>query len=257
MDLGLAGNVYLLTGASRGLGLATARHLVADGAHVVLAARDEATVTRAAEELTAAGPGRAYPVAADLGAEETPQRLVAAAREEFGRLDGAVLSVGGPPGGALRDTTDEQWRQAFETVHLGPLRLARAVLDGAQPGSPVAVTVVLSTSVRAPLPNLAISNGLRPGLAMAAKTLADEYGPEGHRVNLILPGRISTDRVREIDAATGDADAARARSEAGIPLRRYGEPEEFGAVAAFITSPRASYMSGAVTTVDGGLTRAL
>ena len=120
-----------------------------------------------------------------------------------------------------------------------------------------ALGLVLSSSVRAPLADMAISNGLRPGLAMVAKTLSDELGPRGVRVNGLLPGRIATDRVAELDALSGDADAARAAAEAAIPLGRYGEPEEFGAVAAFLLSPAASFLTGVMLPVDGGLLRTL
>ncbi len=116
---------------------------------------------------------------------------------------------------------------------------------------------MLSSSVRTPLADMAISNGLRPGLAMVAKTLADELGPDGVRVNALLPGRIGTDRVAELDAATGDPEAARAAAVRTIPLGRYGEPEEFGRVAAFVLSPAASFVSGSMLPVDGGMLRAL
>ena len=128
---------------------------------------------------------------------------------------------------------------------------------GAELGDGGALALVLSSSVRAPLGNLAISNGLRPGLAMVAKTLADELGPRGVRVNGLLPGRVGTERVAELDASTGDAEAARAAAVATIPLGRYGEPEEFGRAAAFLLSPAASFVSGAMLPVDGGMLRAL
>lgn len=255
MDLGLAGRRYLLTGASRGLGLATARHLVADGADVLLVARDGGRVTRAARELAERGPGGAHGMAGDLADPDLPARVRSRVEDVLGGLDGAVLSVGGPPPGRTGQITDEQWRAAFEQVHLGPLRLARTLLLEAD--GPLAVTFVLSTSVRTPIAGLAVSNALRPGLAMAAKTMADEFGADGHRVNVVLPGRIDTDRVRELDAAGGNPDAARAAASERIPLGRYGRPEEFGAVAALVTSPAASYVSGSVVTVDGGMTRAL
>ncbi len=124
-----------------------------------------------------------------------------------------------------------------------------------EPGGSVAF--VLSSSVRSPISGLAVSNGLRPGLGMLAKTLADEVGRRGIRINGLLPGRISTERVAELDASTGDPAASRARSEAGIPLRRYGEPAEFGRVAAFVLSPAASYVSGVMVPVDGGALRSL
>jgi 3-oxoacyl-[acyl-carrier protein] reductase len=252
MDLGLRDRVFIVSGASRGLGHATAAQLVAEGARVVLCSREESRAVAAAQAL--AGPDQVVGVAGDLADPEAADRLVATALERFGRLDGTVVSVGGPPPGPAATVEDDTWRAAFETVFLGPLRLARAVLAT---GGNQAVTFVLSSSVRSPIPGLAISNGLRPGLAMAAKTLADEYGPQGSRVNVVLPGRIDTDRVRELDEAGGDPEGSRRRSEAAIPLRRYGTPEEFGKVTAFVTSPAASYLSGTAISVDGGATRVL
>ncbi|MFI6129292.1 SDR family oxidoreductase [Micromonospora sp. NPDC051141] len=253
MDLGLADRVYVLTGASGGLGLATARHLVADGARVVVSARAPERVAAAVEAL--GGPARAIGLTADLADPGTPERLVAAAREHFGRLDGALVSVGGPPGGTAAEVTDAQWRESFETVFLGSVRLARTVADALTDGG--AIALVLSTSVREPLAGLGISNGLRPGLAGVAKDLADEYGPRGVRVVSLLPGRIMTDRNRDLLAASGDADRARAAAEAAIPLGRIAEPAEFGRVAAFLLSPAASYVTGVTVPVDGGALRGL
>lgn len=253
MDLGLTDRVYVLTGASRGLGYATAECLVADGARVVLSGREADAVTAAAERL--GGPGRAVGLPADLTDPDTPERLVAAAREHFGRLDGALVSVGGPPRGSAASVTDEQWRRSFETVFLGTIRMVRTVAATLPAGG--AIGLVLSTSARGPVPGLGISNGLRPGLAGAAKDIADEYGPRGVRVVGLLPGRIMTDRNRELLAATGDADRARAEAEAAIPLRRLGEPAEFGRVAAFVLSPAASYLTGVTVPVDGGALRGL
>lgn len=256
MDLGLHARTYIVTGASGGLGLATAQALATDGANLVIASRDDQRIRAAAAQFPAGTNVRA--VAADLADPEAPKALTRAAEEAFGRLDGAVISVGGPPAGRLADTTEEQWRAAFDSVFLGGLRMARTVLERPfDAGAQLAVTMVLSSSVKSPIPGLAISNGLRPGLAMAAKTLADEYGPRGGRVNVLLPGRIDTDRVRSLDAGTGDAAASRAKAEAGIPLGRYGTPEEFGRVAAFVTSPAASYLNGIAVPVDGGALRAL
>ncbi|TDC71173.1 SDR family oxidoreductase [Micromonospora sp. KC606] len=253
MDLGLTDRVYVLTGASRGLGFATAECLVADGARVVVAARAPERVTEAVERL--GGAAHAVGLAADLADPGTPQRLVAAAREHFGRLDGALVSVGGPPRGTAAQVDDAQWRQSFETVFLGSVRTARTVAAALTEGG--AIGMVLSTSARSPVPGLGISNGLRPGLAGVAKDLADEYGPRGVRVLGLLPGRIMTDRNRELFAATGDAAAARAEAEAGIPLRRIGDPAEFGRVAAFLLSPAAGYVTGVTVPVDGGALRGL
>jgi 3-oxoacyl-[acyl-carrier protein] reductase len=247
VDLGLAGKAFLVTGGSRGLGRAGAEALVAEGADVVLSARTPEAVERAATELGCIG------VVADLADPATPQRLVDAAMSAFGRLDGALLSVGGPPAGPALSLTDEQWRAAFDSVFLGAVRLARAVVD-ALPPEGGSLAFVLSTSVKAPLAGLAASNGLRPGLAMLAKTMADELGPQGVRVNGLMPGRVRTDRILELD---GDDPEVPKRIAAGIPMRRYGEPAEFGRVAAFLLSPAASYVTGAMVPVDGGAVRAL
>jgi len=251
VDLGLADRVYVVTGGSRGLGRATAEALVADGARAVVAARTPESV----EDAVAALGGRAVGVAADLADPTTPQRLVETAQQRFGRLDGALLSVGGPPAGTVLETPDEAWAQAFESVFMGALRTARTVVGALGEGGSVAL--VLSSSVRSPLANLAISNGLRPGLGMVVKTLADEVGPRGVRVNALLPGRIQTARLQELDGGAPDPAATRRRHEAAIPLRRYGRPEEFGRVAAFVLSPAASYLTGTMVPVDGGVHRTL
>ncbi|MEV5440379.1 SDR family oxidoreductase [Streptomyces sp. NPDC052682] len=246
MDLGLKDRVYVVTGATRGLGNAAARALVADGAKVVVTGRDEERVTAAAAEL---GPD-AVGVAVDNADPQAPARLVATARERFGRLDGVLVSVGGPPPGFVADNSDEQWRAAFESVFLGAVRLARAASAELEAGG--VIGFVLSGSVHEPIPGLTISNGLRPGLAGFAKSLSDELGPRGIRVVGLLPGRIDTDRVRELDALSADPAATRAAAESRVPLRRYGTPEEFGRVAAFLLSPAASYVTGVMVPVDGG-----
>jgi 3-oxoacyl-[acyl-carrier protein] reductase len=252
MDLGLRDRVFVVTGGSRGLGLAAAAELVAEGARVVLSARDGPELRRAAAGL---GAGQAAWVAADNADPGTPGRLVAAAREQFGRLDGALVSVGGPPGGTAMTTGDDAWRAAFESVFLGAVRLSRVI--GAELDDGGVLVFVLSSSVRVPIPGLALSNGLRPGLAGWAKTLADELGPRGIRVIGLLPGKMATGRVRELDASRGDPDEVRAAASQAIPLRRYGEPGEFGKVAAFVLSPAASYVTGVMVPVDGGALQAI
>ncbi|MBU2665848.1 SDR family oxidoreductase [Actinoplanes bogorensis] len=245
MDLGLDGRVYVLTGASRGLGFATAEALVADGVRVVISSRDEKRIEAAADRLG----DRAAGVVADLADPAAPRVLIDTAVEKFGRFDGALISVGGPTLGTAASLTDEQWRQAFETVFLGAVRAAR-IFASALPESG-AIGLVLSTTVKSPIPGLGLSNGLRPGLAMAAKEMADEYAPRGIRIVSLLPGRIMTERNRELVAASGDDPAA------SIPMRRLGEPAEFGRVAAFLLSPAASYVTGVTVAVDGGVLRTL
>jgi 3-oxoacyl-[acyl-carrier protein] reductase len=271
MDLHLRDRVYLVTGGGRGLGFAAAEALVAEGACVILSAPDEVSVAAAAKRLTqdASTANRVAWVAADNADAATPDRLIAAAEDRFGRVDGALVSVGGTPPGTVATTPDEAWRAAFESVFLGAVRLARflgphlagendsAPRDGVIAGTGGSVVFVLASSVRVPLAQLAVSNGLFPGLAGVVKMLAEELGPSGVRMNGILPVRIATDRVRQLDALSGDPDEVRARKSEDIPLRRYGEPEEFGRVAAFLLSPAASYITGAMIPVDGGSIRAI
>src|SRR5262245_48385189 len=222
MDLELKDRVYIITGASRGLGRATAEVLVAEGAKVVVSSRDQSNV---ASCVAALGEDAAHGVVADNADPGTPDGLISAARETFGRLDGAMISVGGPTAGNFMDRTDEEWIAAFQAVFLGAVRLARAF--GRELGSGGSLAFVLSTSVKQPLGGLSISNGLRPGLATLAKALS------------------------------GDAEEERRKSSARIPLRRYGEPAEFAKAAAFLLSPASSYITGVMLPVDGGLIRGL
>jgi 3-oxoacyl-[acyl-carrier protein] reductase len=245
MDLGLRGRSYLVTGASRGLGLATSTVLAAEGAQVTLAARDPEALRAAAAAI---GPAATW-IAADNAEPDAAGRAVAAAvAHGAGRLDGLLVSVGGPPPSTPTGTTDQQWREQFETLFVGALRYVRAATEVMGDGG--AVGLILSTSVHNPISGLALSNALRPALAMTVKDLADELGPRGIRVLGLAPGRILTDRLRQVRDASGADDTE-------IPLRRPGRPEEFGRVAAFLLSPAASYMSGSLVTVDGGLARSL
>jgi 3-oxoacyl-[acyl-carrier protein] reductase len=258
MDLGLRDRVFVVTGGSRGLGLASAHELVAEGARVVVCARDEAVLASAIESL---GADSAVGIPGDLADPMTPERVIAAAVARFGRLDGAVISVGGPPAGTPMDVDDDTWRQSFESVFLGALRVARATASAMTTapddltGTGGSIVLVLSTSVREPVPGLAVSNALRPALAGLVKDLADELGPRGIRVNAVLPGRLATDRVFALDARLGAPDLVRRRVEATIPLGRYGEPAELGRAVAFLASPAGSYITGAALPLDGGLLR--
>ena len=257
MDLGLDSRTYIVSGASKGLGLATAQALVREGARVVMVAREKDRLFEACDRLGAsvtALPG-------DLNDSTLAARAIERAHDAFGRLDGALVSVGGPPAGSVLSTTDDQWTAAFGTVFLGGLRLMRDIARATasstseSPGRGSSIAVVLSSSAKQVLTGISISNGLRPGLGMLVTDLADEVGPLDVRVNGLLPGRFDTERVRELDEATGDADANRARLSAGIPLRRYGAAEEFAQVATFLLSPASSYVTGTLVAVDGGSTR--
>src|SRR4051794_38496700 len=216
MDPGLADRVSLVTGGARGLGRATADVLVAEGARVVLSGRTQETLVAAVRDL---GDHATY-VVGDNAEPDLPGRLIATARETWGRLDGALVSVGGPPTGSVGPPTDERGTTAFASVFLGAVRVAREV--AAELGDGGAIGFVLSTSVKGPLTEMAISNGLRPGLAMVAKQLADELGPRGIRVNGLLPGRVATERGAELGALPDDPAAAPARAPGRGPPRRGG-----------------------------------
>ncbi|HEU4946348.1 MAG TPA: SDR family oxidoreductase [Kribbella sp.] len=252
VDLGLRDRIYIVTGASGGLGFATAKALAEEGARLVVSSRNDEAIAQA---VAALGSDQVVGIAVDNADPESAERLAATAIAKWGALHGALISVGGPRPGSALETDEADWRAAFDSVFLGGLRIARSVARAGSDGTSIAF--VLSSSVKSPIPGLAISNGLRPGLAMVAKTLADELGPNGIRVNGLRPGRIATDRLRELDSRGGDPVATRRVNEKGIPLRRYGTPEEFGRVAAFVLSPVASYLTGAMIPIDGGALRAL
>lgn len=255
MDLGLEGRVYIVTGASSGLGFSCAELLVQERARVVMVSRNRESITAAARRIGSAT--RTFGVSGDLGHPDTPTKCVQAALDRWGRLDGALISIGGPPPSSVAETTDDAWQSSFESIFLGMIRTAREVSKALE-GEGGSIVFVLSSSAKAPIDGLAISNGFRPGLAMIAKTLADELGVSEIRVNSVLPGRIDTNRVRAIDASRGDDPAkVRAAAMARIPLRRYGSPEEFARAAVFLLSPAASYITGAAVPIDGGVSRAL
>ena len=245
MDLQLKDRVYIVTGGTRGLGLAAAQALTADGAKVVVSGLKVADKDEVVRLL--GGDGQAAVVAADNADPNTPTRLIDAAHAAFGKLDGVLISVGGPPPGTAEATDENQWRTAFDGAFLGAVRLAQAAAKVLGDGG--VIGFVLSTSVYEPIPGLAVSNALRPGLAGYAKTLADELGPRGVRVVGFLPAHIATDRQRELASINHDS----AEAVASIPLRRFGQPEEFGRLAAFYLSPAASYVTGSMVSVDGGV----
>lgn len=245
-----------MCGGSRGLGLAVASVLIAEGANVLLTARSKDALTSAADRLGE----RASWVAGDLSDPTSVDVVVQRTTEQFeDGLAGVLINHGGPRTGTALELTDAQWLEAFSQILGGPLRLIRGLEPELSEGA--SLLFVTSSSVRAPLPSLDASNVLRPGVAALAKSLAIELGPRV-RVNTIAPGRIGTERSRFLDEERAGAariryEDQRAKMEALIPLGRYGDPAEFGRVAAFLLSPAASYISGAAIQVDGGYVRAL
>lgn len=252
MDLGLTDRVFVVTAASGGLGRATADQLVAEGARVVLVARRPEPL---ADAVAALGADRAVALPADLGEPATAARAAALAVDTWGRLDGALISVGGPPKGGVLDTTDDTYRAAFDSVVVAAVRTARAVVEAAS--GPVALGFVLSTSAKEPLERMALSNVTRPGLAILIRQLADEFAASGSRAVGLIPGTIQTDRINWLAGQTDDPAAAIAAMGAAAPMGRVGQPVEFGRVAAFLLSDAASYVTGCVVPIDGGRLRGL
>lgn len=243
MDLGLAGRCFVLTGASKGLGFAAARELVREGANVVISSSSAENVDAAVAELGSQARGAVV----DLTDATAPRRLIDLARAEFGRLDGLFVSHGGPPPGKPSEMDDETLRKGLEISAVAPIRVVREV--SAELGEGGAVVVLTSTSGAQPLDGLASSNVARPGVQGFVKDLANELGPRGVRVNALMPGSYATERMRNIAANNPQAQSD---AEAATPLRRVGDPSELGAVAAFLLSGRASYVTGAAWTADGG-----
>lgn len=242
MDLGLADRRFLVAGGSRGLGAAIAAVLEAEGARIISVARSDALIT------------------VDLSTPDGPAAAVRAAVEALGGLDGLVVNSGGPPQGTFEGVDEAGWAAAIAGTLMSSIRLIREALPHLRAGRDPAILVVLSSSVREPVPALVTSNVLRPGLAGLVKTLASEIAPI--RINGLAPGRFDTARVRSIDADRARRDGttiedAKQATVARIPLGRYGEPDELGRVAAFLLSPAASYLTGVILSVDGGMIKSL
>ncbi len=254
MDLGLTGARALVGGASRGLGAAIATALSAEGARVVATARSADTLAGLADRIGARA------IAADLSSESGPSEVVRRAAELLGGLDLIVANSGGPPAGTFATVTEEQWTTAIDGTLRSTLRLLRAALPLLGESAMPAILVVVSSSVREPIPALITSNVLRPGLDGFIKAVAPEIAPV--RINGIAPGRIATDRVAELDRqraarAGTTVDEIERQAQARIPLGRYGDPAEVGRVAAFLLSPAASYVNAQVIGIDGGMVRSL
>ena len=257
MDLGLTGRCAVVCASTGGLGEAIARALAAEGASVVVSGRRGDRAREIAAELP-----KAIGVGVDLTASEGPGELVAAARDSFGEVDVLVLNGPGPKPGTAASVDDEGLTSAVETLLRPQLRLLGLTLPGMRSRGWGRVLAVGSSGVAAPLPNLALSNLGRAALAGHLKTLAAEVAADGVTVNMVLPGRIATDRVAFLDEAAAEkagtsVEDAVAKSQSTIPAARYGDPAEFGAVAAFLCGEPASYVTGTALRVDGGLVRSL
>jgi 3-oxoacyl-[acyl-carrier protein] reductase len=257
MDLGVAGRNAVVCASTSGLGEAVARALAAEGAHVVVSGRRGERAQQIARELP-----RAVGVEVDLTSPADDERLLATARQAFGQIDILVLNGPGPRPGPAAQVTEPDVDGAIDTLLRPQVRLVSAVLPAMRERRWGRILAVGSSGISAPLPNLALSNLGRAALAGYLKTLAAEVAADGVTVNLLLPGRIATDRATALDQARADrtglsVDEVEEQAIAQIPAGRYGDPSEFGSAAAFLCSRQASYVTGTAVRCDGGLVDSL
>ena len=260
MDLGLAGKRALVLSSSRGLGGAVAASLVAEGAQVFMTARSKEKLEAAASALSVKGPGKAIAFAADLKTEA--KQIFEAANAALGGIDILVANTGGPPAKTALDAEASDFAAHFEAMIVPVIAIAKLALPGMRAQKWGRIVTIASSGVQQPIPNLVISNALRSSLVGWSKTLAAEVAAEGITVNMVLPGRIETDRTAELDAANAQRqgksveEVAKA-AVATIPAGRYGRPQEFADVVTFLASERAGYVTGSLVRVDGGAVRGI
>lgn len=262
MDLGLTGKVAMVAGASRGLGYAVARQLAMEGVRVSMGSRDAAQIGDAGTRIAGETGADVLAVPVDVRSAESLTAWHAKTVERFGGVDLLFVNTGGPSPGTALSFDDEGWQSGFELLVLSAVRMIRLVVPSMRARGGGAIVVSTSSSVKEPIPNLALSNVLRSSVSALSKTLASELASEGIRVNHLLPGRIDTDRVRQLDAIRArqtntSPDEQRVAHSKLIPLGRYGSPDEFATAAVFLFSDAARYITGASLQVDGGLIRSV
>ena len=260
MDLGLKDKVALVAAASQGLGYGTARALAREGARVSICSHVAADIESAAARLSGETGADVLATECDVRQAVSIQAWVERTAREWGSVDALFINAGGPPAAFFKELSDEQWQAAFELTLLSAVRMIRSALPHMTRGG--AILASTSSSVREPIERLGLSNVMRAGVTGLAKTLADELAADGIRVNTLMPGRIDTERIGQLDQARADKtgmslEAVRAESLAKIPLGRLGTIDEYGTAAAFLLSPAASYITGATLRVDGGQMRSV
>lgn len=262
MDYGLQGKTAVVTASSQGLGKAVAMGFAREGTNVVMCSRSQASIDAAADDVRQYG-GEVLALEIDVTNPADINRLVSSAVERFGGIDVLVTNAGGPPAGTFDSfQSDDDWQAAFELTLLSAVRLIRETLPVMKEAGGGAIVAMTSSSIKQPIPNLLLSNVMRAGVAALIKTLADEVAADNIRLNTLVPGRIATQRIAQLDNANAerlgiDVEEVTKRQLATIPMGRYGETEEFANGALFLASDAASYITGATLQVDGGMIRSL
>lgn len=262
MDLGLTGKVALVAAASKGLGRAIAQELAAEGASIAMCARGEEALENARAEISQSTGADVIAIAGDVSRSSDVVNITRTTLEKFGRIDILVTNAGGPPSGKFESLSPDMWQKAFDLTLMSVINLASAVIPGMRERKWGRVINVTSIAVKQPVDGLMLSNSLRSAVTGFARTLANEVAPHGITVNNILPGYTRTERVEQLSDAAAKREgitreAALSKWESEIPMRRLGEPREFAALAAFLASDRASYITGTSISVDGGWIKGL
>ncbi|HET7578331.1 MAG TPA: SDR family oxidoreductase [Bacillales bacterium] len=263
MDLGLQGKSVVVMAASKGLGRASAQQFAAEGAHVVIASRNEEELRKTQEEIRSeTGNDHVAYAVCDITKPEDIQNLVGKAVELNGTVDVLINNAGGPPAGGFDNVNDEQWQKAFELNLLSFVRAVREVLPHMRKQGSGHIINFASSSIKQPIDHLILSNTFRAGIVGLAKSLSQELAKDNILINTVGPGRIATDRVAHLDGVKADklgvsAEEVKAQSEKGIPMGRYGEPEEFAKTVVFLCSQANTYVTGQSLLVDGGMVKAL
>ena len=260
MDLGLRGKVALVAAASQGMGRATAFALAREGCRVAICARNEGPLQATAKAIRKETGADVLGVTADVAQSEDVQGFVDGAVAAFGGVDLLVANAGGPPTGRFETLTEEQWSRAYELTLQSAVRLARASVPSMRSRGGGAIVTVTSISVKQPLDNLLLSNAMRAAVVGLVKTLARELAADGIRVNAVAPGWIATDRLTEVLRIRAERegvpiDAAMTAEAKEVPLGRFGQPEEVADLIVYLLSERASYVTGDIIQIDGGLYR--
>lgn len=258
MDLGLRNKRALVTGASRGLGYAIAKTLTAEGCHIAINSRSAEKINASAEQLSKEAHSKVFGLAGDVTHPDFPGELVMAAAEKLGSLDILVCNAGGPPPGAFETFDDATWQKAIDLSFMSHVRLIKAALPYLRKSQAASVLTVTSYSVKQPIPNLVLSNSIRAATAGLTKSLALELGREGIRFNSILPAWTETERVGELMSARAKTNGTTVEEEIAkqskeSPMGRMASSQEFANAAVFLLSPAASYVTGVMLTVDGGM----